>query len=521
MAPAVPIARDIIGIANNTHPQWWRDPGLRRLNILLGGVMLGSVAFGFDQALIGGLEADPRWFSDLELTSTSKQGVVIAGVSFGLLIALLPAAHLVDTIGRRWSIILSNIVLIGAVVGQAFTSTASQFLGTRIVLGVVSSILSTASPSLLAELAHPRQRAQITAMYMTFFYVGSTTAAWSCYGSLHVTSSWSWRLPVMLQIPWAILQLSIVFFCPDSPRWLVAKGRENEARQVLVKYHANNAQDDELVEKEFQEIIIDLRAEKEEGTSGSRGWILMFSSLTNAKRTFMVIFLALSVQWVGNGIISYYLPAVLETVGIRNSSQQQGVNGGLQIWNLVMAVVGALLAERVGRKKLLLISAYGMLISMILLIVCSAVYDDNPQSSNGAGKAVIVFIFTFFGCYDIGFTPIPPLYVSELSPTNLRAKYLALYWFATGCALCFNQYVNPTAFSSIHWKYYLVYVGVLVVVILVVTVFAPETKGLTLEEVASIFDKNIARKLAERYTEEDIGEKNLEIGGTVELKENV
>lgn len=215
---------------------------------------------------------------------------------------------------------------------------------------------------------------------------------------------------------------------------------------------------------------------------------------------------------------------MLETIGISSSSQQQGLNGGLQIWNLCWACVGALLAERVGRKRLLLISACGMLLSMTLVTACSAIYANNSQGNAGAGKAVIVFIFTFFGAYDIGFTPIPPLYVSELSPTNLRAKYTALYWFSTAIALCFNQYVNPTALAALHWKYYLVYLAVLMVVIVIVSLFAPETKGLSLEEVAAIFDKNIATELAsaaKRVKENPNGEKTEDIIGTTELMEYV
>lgn len=300
-SPATTTKYDVTHARNNTNSQWWRDPGLRRLNFRLFGVMLGSVAFGFDQALIGGLESDKRWYSDLGLTSTSLEGAVIAAVSFGLLAALFPAAYLVDAVGRRWSIIMAQIIFIAGAIGQTFINTAVQFLGTRILLGFVSFIVATASPSLLAELAHPRQRAQITAMYMTCFYVGSITAAWSCYGALSIKSSWSWRLPVVLQVPWAALQILVVYFCPESPRWLITRHREVEAKKILTTYHANNVPDDELVEMEFEEILTSIRAEDEEKIGGLRGWRTLFSTSGNIKRTLLVIFLGLAVQWVGNG----------------------------------------------------------------------------------------------------------------------------------------------------------------------------------------------------------------------------
>ena len=155
-----------------------------------------------------------------------------------------------------------------------------------------------------------------------------------------------------------------------------------------------------------------------------------------------------------------------------------------------MSIAGALQAEWMGRVKLLIYSCVGMPISMTLVTACSATYAKN--GSAGVGTAVIVFLFTFFCSYDIGLTSIPSLYVGEIAPTSLRLKYLSLYWVSCTCALCFNQYVNPVAFDEIQWKYYLAYVGILLVVALILSFFAPETKGLTLEEIVTRLDKRIA-----------------------------
>jgi predicted MFS family arabinose efflux permease len=290
---------------------------------------------------------------------------------------------------------------------------------------------------------------------------------------------------------WSIFQTIALVFCPESPRWLIAKNREEEARTTLAKYHANGDASDALVTFEFEEIKSSIEAERH---ASAYTWLTLFSTAGNIKRSFLIIFLGLSSQWVGNGIVSYYLAPILHNVGITLASQQQGINGGLQIFNWFVAIFGAYLAERVGRKRLLLISAGGMLISMILVTATSAVYHNRGEKS--AGRAVIAFLFCFFGSYDIGFTPIPPLYVAEVASTHLRAKYTALYWMCTSVALCFNQYVNSIAFDAISWKYYLVYVGVLCVVIFVLAMYAPETKGRTLEEVGAIFDGGVADNLS-------------------------
>jgi sugar porter (SP) family MFS transporter len=479
-------------MAGSPPKDWWNDAGLRKLNFLLLGVMLGSVGFGFDASLISSQLSNKRWVSDLGVSSSSIEGAITASSSFGAVAALIPAAYVSDLIGRRYTIVISNIAIIGVVIGQSFCHNAASYLGTRIVVGFFDIIVTVSSNTLVAELSHPHQRAQATALYNTFFYIGGITAAWSAYGSLSINSSFSWRIPVLLQVLWPAVQTIMVFFCPESPRWLMTKGREEEAREILNKYHANGRVFDEVVELEYQEAMASLEAEKHEASYSS--WKALFTTRGNLMRSFLVIFLGLSSQWVGNGIVSYYFTPILGTLGISSSSQQQGINGGLQIWNWVASIIGALLAERLGRKMLMLLSVAGMLIFMILVTACSAVYAESGNAASG--RAVIVFLFLFFGFYDIGYTPIPPLYVTEIASTHLRAKYNSLYWWCTAVALCFNQYVNPIAEDAIHWKYYIVYIVVLVVAFIVISLIAPETKGRNLEEVAAMFDNEIADNLA-------------------------
>jgi MFS family permease len=166
----------------------------------------------------------------------------------------------------------------------------------------------------------------------------------------------------------------------------------------------------------------------------------------------------------------------------------------LQIYNWIVPIIAALLAERAGRRRLFLASSCSMLVFMVMVLACSAVYANN--GSHAAGTAVIVFLFLFLGGYVIGFTSIPLLYVNEIWPTDLRAKGTIIYWFSPTVALCFNQYVNLIALKEIRWKYYFVYVGVLVAVIAFIFFYIPETKGLPLEEVRGIFDRQDADVIA-------------------------
>jgi MFS family permease len=317
MAPHTPTTSGtsaFTNISNNTHPQWWRDPGLRTLNILLLSSFLGLIVDGYDNSLISGLEAIPRWFTDLQGLGDDANtlGLLIAAYSFGVIYSFFPAPWVADNLGRRSGIILSNLGLLAAIGGQCFCRTAVQFLGTRLILGFFPLFNSISSAALLAELAHPRQRAVVGALFNTFFFVGAITAAWTAFGSHNLDSNWAWRTPMIAQLFWIIVQLIFVLLTPESPRWLVSKNRPDEAKKILAKYHANGDEGDELVILEFSEICASIELTR----SKKVGWTSLFATPGNRKRVIICFGLGLATQWVGNGIISYYFAPVLEIVGI-------------------------------------------------------------------------------------------------------------------------------------------------------------------------------------------------------------
>ncbi|KAH7353164.1 hexose transport-related protein [Pyrenochaeta sp. MPI-SDFR-AT-0127] len=478
----------ITTVLNNTHPQWWKDPGLRKLNFLIFTCYIGAKANGYVSSLISSLIANPRWIEDLNgLSNINTLGLVVAAHPLGCIAAFFPAPWLSDRFGRRAGIMFGNIGMTGGVLGQIFCSTSVQFLGMRLLVGFASIFNTLSSSALLLELAHPRQRAVAGALFNTFFFIGSMTGAWISYGALNISSSWSWRLPVAIQLFWTVAQLILVIFCPESPRWYVMNKKEEQARSVMIQFHANGHADDQLVLTELSKICASAEIEDQ---SRSVGWLSLFSTPGSRKRLILSVAIGVATQWVGNGIISFYLAPVLRTVGITNPSKQQGINGGLQIYNWLLAFCAALLAERVGRRRLFLMSVGTMLVFMTMVTICSARYSTT--GSIKAGYAVIVFLFLFLGGYVIGLTPIPILYVNEIWPSHLRSKGTSIFWVSQAIANCFNQYVNPIALERIIWRYYLVYVAILVVVLIFMLLYVPETKGLSLEEVCRIFDGQLA-----------------------------
>jgi MFS family permease len=369
-----------------------------------------------------------------------------------------------------------------AVLGQSFTTTAVQFLGARIAIGFFSVFINVGSIALLLELAHRRQRAVVGALYSTFFFVGSITAAWTSFGSLDLHGSWPWRLPVLTHLVFITTQITVLSFTPESPRWLISKGRMSEAAKTLAKYHAHADGNDELISLELSEIHTSLAVQRAHGVS----WRAVFATAGNRKRFIICVFLGVATQSAGNGIISYYFAPVLSTVGISNPAQQQLINGGLQIYNWLLSIAGAIVTDKAGRRKLLLISSSTMLLFMVLIIACSAFYANTKSSPSAI--SVIVFHFLFLGGYVVGFTPIPNLYIAEIWSTELRAKGTSIFFLSQTLSTCFNQYVNPIGLEKLQWRYYFVFLGVLAGVVIFIFLYIPETKGRSLEEVGNMFD---------------------------------
>jgi sugar porter (SP) family MFS transporter len=472
-------------LSNNTHPQWWKDPGLRKLNFVLLTCHIGLIANGYMSSLVSNLMANPRWFADLAGLSNAKLlGLVVAAQPIGCIAAFFPAPWLSDKYGRRAGIVFGNICLASAFIAQILCKSFGQFLAARCLGGFGTIFNVVASSALLTELSHPRQRAISGAFLNTNWFLGAMSAAWISYGSLRFPNSWSWRLPILAQLFWTALQLALLCFCPESPRWLAEHGKLDKAKKILATYHANGYVQDEMVLSELSHFSLSTGAEDQERRAS---WSALYTTPGNRKRLILSAVIGIATQWAGNGVVTFYLAPVLRTVGVTSPSKQQGINGGLQIYNWFLACGAALLAERAGRRRLFLTSAGTMLLFMSLVTICSALYSTFQSAA--AGYAVIAFLFLFLGGYVIGLTPIPMLYINEIWSSHLRAKGISVFWVTGSVASCFNLYVNPIALEKITWKYYLVYVGVLVGIIFFMFFYVPETKGLSLEEITTIFDR--------------------------------
>lgn len=473
-------------LPNNCNPSWFRDPGLRKLNIGILLVFSSATANGFDGSLMNGLLAIPAFNQDLvDKVNTSILGLIIAAISLGGLVALVPAGYVSDKWGRKVCLAIGTSLMIGTSIIQALTSGPWAFLATKIILGVGIAFILIPAPALATETAHPRNRGMVTACFQTAFYWGAIVSAVATLGGLYIKGSWAWRMPVMMQILFPSLQIIGLFIIPESPRYLIAKGRKDEAKQVLTRYHANGDEHDALVAYEYSEICEAIEREAAFAGEGST-WKLFLSTPGNRHRLLICVLVGIIIQWAGNGIVTYYLAPILASVGVTDPVSQALINLGLQIWNAILALAGATAAEKYGRRPLWLTSAIGMLFAFCIITALSAVYAHN--GSKVVGGAVIAMLFIFFGFYDIACTPLSFAYPIEILPYRLRSRGMSITLTTVFAAGMLNQYLNPVALAALAWRYYFVYIGCLISFIIVIWFLFPETKGRSLEEIAEVFD---------------------------------
>lgn len=478
---------------------WYKVPHLLNLNILLIVPLLSSATAGYDGSLMNGLQSLEEWKSYFGYPQGTILGFVNAAQNFGCVIILPFCGYLTDKLGRRITLGIGLVGVIISTVIQVTSINLAQLIASRFIVGAAGMLAVQPAPLLIAELSYPSYRGKMTSLYWCFYYLGAILASWACYGTNGRGDTWAWRIPTLLQAGYPVIQLSFLWFVPESPRWLVSKGRVEEARTHLVKHHAGGDPQSKLVDVEMEEIIIALEMEKE---SKASKWSDLISTPGNRKRTYIAVTLGVAAQWNGIAVVSYYLTLVLDTIGITSSSMQTLINGLLQIFNLFVAASAALLVDLLGRKMLLLWSGIGMLISYIAWTACSAVFDIN--GSIAAGRSVVGFIFIFYFHYDIAYTPLLLAYPTEIFPYYLRSKGVTAELIGVYGSLVIASFCNSIALDSIGWRYYIVFCVLLLIICLNTWFFYPETKGYSLEEIAKIFDGTSSSMDQISFSEKDI-----------------
>ncbi|KAF5664346.1 lactose permease [Fusarium heterosporum] len=453
---------------------------------------------GYDGSLMGSINVLPEYqdYYGLGKGGSTSTGLVFSIFQIGQMVGAL-FSWVCDWQGRKTTLAVSSFFVCASVVFTAVAPTLSSFIGARFLLSFFSTINTVAAPTLLVEIAPPLHRATVAGTYNTLYYIGSIIATFTLYGAnIHLSGNIKWRLPLWLQILCPGLVCLGSWFLPESPRWLIAQGRDEEAQNFIIKYHANGDTDHPIVAIEMHEIRESLSETQSRSKWACFDLRSLYRSPARRYRIMLVIAMSWFGQFSGNNVSSYYLPIMVENVGITSTNLVLLLNAIYALTGWVAATVGARLHDVLGRRKMLMGSCLGMSVALAIVAATAAEYERSggiPSSS-----ASIAFIFIFGVIFAVGFTPMQPIYPAEVLANDMRANGMMIYSITSGCAGFVNTFAAPIAMQKIRYWFYVFFVFWDLFEFAFIYLFFVETKGRTLEELTVVFAAENPRKASTR-----------------------
>lgn len=386
-----------------------------------------SSSWGFDISMTNSLQSLDQFMDRFGHPTGARLGFYGASASVGGIVATFVAGPVADRFGRRSLCFVGSAIVIGMAIMETFSSSFNMFVAGKLILGFGANLQQVGGPMLVVELAHPKTRVAISSIYNTSIYIGLIIGSWIAFGTFHMQSNWSWKIPCILQVMLPFYQFSTIWFCPESPRWLVARDRIEEARAILVKYHGGG-HETELVQRELEEIIANVEIDRSQLKLNKAGLRSIFGSKGNLHRLWICFVTAVGSQCAGSGLISAYLPDILQLVGFSSSRDKTLINGIVNIWSWVIGVTAALVIPYVKRRHLFLFSTTGMLCTFVVWTALAAEFLKTKSRGDGIGVVVMVFVYNLFYC--MCWLPLVVTYPMETVTTRQRAIFFSWTLFS-------------------------------------------------------------------------------------------
>ncbi|EME17583.1 sugar porter family MFS transporter [Rhodococcus triatomae] len=449
---------------------------------------LGGFLFGYDTAVINGAVGAIRDKYDIGAGGT---GLTVSLTLLGAALGAWIAGDLADRLGRIRVMQLAALLFMLGSIGSAFPFSIYDLTFWRIVGGVGVGFAAVIAPAYIAEISPAAIRGRLGSMYQLAIVLGIAisqlvnyalheAAGGDARGTLAGIEAWQWML-ALEAIP-ALLYLLMTFPIPESPRFLILKGRDGEARRILADVEGGG---EEHVTSRFAEIRESLR----ERTAKISVRQLFSKDMGVAPLVWVGIALAALQQFVGINVIFYYSATLWEAVGF-GEDRSLLISVVSALVNIVGTFVAIAVIDRIGRKPLLLIGSVGMAVSLGITAICfsSAVVTTDADGdsvatlsgANGTIALIAANAFVFFFAFSWG--PVVWVLISEMFPNRIRAAAVGV---ATAANWVANFLVSATFPSLADWNLSLTYGGYAVMAALsffVVWKFVVETRGRTLEE---------------------------------------
>src|SRR4051812_12579667 len=428
---------------------------------------LGGLLFGYDTGVISGaLLFIP---DDFKLTPF-LEGAIVASLLLGAMVGAACAGRLSDRLGRRKLIIIAAVIFTAGSLLAALAPTVGVLIAARFIIGLAVGSAALVVPLYLSEIAPTNVRGAIASLNQLMI-VSGILAAFIVNAIL--ASSGNWRLMLGLAAVPSLILLAGMLFMPETPRYLVHAGEEEDARDVIEDLPGDDRPRERIAE--IREVEQD-----EEGGTGLR-------ALWKAKwvRPALLVATGLAVfqQLVGINTIIYYAPTTLTNVGFGKTSAIYA-NLVIGVINVILTVVAIKIIDRVGRKPMLLGGVLGMVASLLVLGISLSVLATPHHPSDPAAIITLICLGTFIASFAATWGPVVWVMIPEVLPLSVRGTAMGVAVVANWGANLLVSQTFPMLLSKFGpGPVFLGYAVLGMVAALFVRAFVTETKGRSLEEI--------------------------------------
>ncbi|KAM0646055.1 hypothetical protein D7B24_002179 [Verticillium nonalfalfae] len=483
-------------------PQWKVNGKLLRGAALNWGIGViascGFLMFGYDQGVLSGLltlddfQKNQALMTPLDASNplcwnddgsrderychgdANTQAAGVAMYQIGCFLGAVLILFYGESWGRRSSTFWGSLIMIIGGIMQAASFEYGLFVSGRVVGGIGNGMVTSTIPTWQSECARPEKRGFLILISGALISGGIMISYWVVYGFYFLEGQVRWRFPVMFQSFFTILVMIGLLYLPDSPRWLLMKGRTAEAREVIGRL-LDRPEDSAEVDEEVNQIAAALNVEH---NGGRFKRLLTNGPSQNLRRTLLGIAAQFFQQICGINLITYYATFVFENslgFGPQLSRLLAALNGTEYF---LASLVALPLIERVGRRKLMLFGAFGMMGSMAILAGTTSTGTTNedgaPQLSTAYGVTAVVFLFAFNSFFAVGWLGMTWLYPAEVTGLNIRIQANALSTCSNWISNFLIVMITPPAFANLQWKTYVMFAVFNAALIPCVYIYFPE-----------------------------------------------
>ncbi|RAO70062.1 uncharacterized protein BHQ10_006074 [Talaromyces amestolkiae] len=469
-------------------------------------VALGSLTYGYSSSIIGSTIGQPGWYSFFNLpeagepgyTTTTTEAIATANglYSAGGAVGSLFIAWSATSLGRKKNIQLGALLaLIGGAL-QGGAANLSMFHAGRFIAGLGIGILVTVCPMYLSELAPPSNRGWLVGHHAIFLVFGYVLASWlgfACYFATDKNPSFAWRFPLSMQCFGPLILLLTSVFIPRSPRWLLQKGKIEEAWGVLVRLRKTPSDVDDLAAREElyqtrKQLALD---QSKLQSLGYGPWMAVLKKKSYRKRIIIGFLTQWGAEFAGPLVINNYSVILYTNLGQTGYMPLLLSALWLTTAGFIYNPLGAWLHDRVNsRRWMFIVGLIGCLVTTSGLAGCVARYAGTTNKAGNAAGVFFIFLYLAFQgtCCDTTMY----LYVSEIFPTEIRPIGMGFSLFGQFAATLILLQTAPIGIQNAGWKYYLVIICWCIFFIPLVYFFWPETAQLSLEEISAKFGDDVA-----------------------------